>query len=75
MVIPQFGIIIRLLRYRRFYKLELLVVYSITIFIFSCSHFHFLYVLLGVVQSSYQFSPSSSLAFNVVLHAESMNII
>jgi hypothetical protein len=45
MVIPQFGIIIRLLRYCWFYKQKLLVVLSITIFI----------VLLGVVQSSYQY--------------------
>jgi hypothetical protein len=53
MVISQFGMIIRLLRYRMFYKLELLVVLSNTIFIVTCSHFHFLNVLLGVVQSSY----------------------
>jgi hypothetical protein len=55
MVIPQFGMIIRLLRYRWFYKLEVMVVYSITVFIFPCSHFHFLNALLGVAQSSYQY--------------------
>jgi hypothetical protein len=71
MVIPQFGMIIRLLRYHWFYKLESLVVFSITVFIVPCSHFHFLNALLGVVQSSYQYSPSSLLAFHVVHHVES----
>jgi hypothetical protein len=55
MVIPQFGTIIRLLRYRWFYKLELLVVYSITVFFVPCSHFQILGVLLDVVHSSYQY--------------------
>jgi hypothetical protein len=55
MVIPQFGMIIRLLRYRWFHKLKLLVVLSNTVFIVPCSYFHFLIVLLGVVQSSYQY--------------------
>jgi hypothetical protein len=66
MVIPQFGMIIRLLRYCWFYKLELLVVLSIIVFIVPCSYFHFLNALLGVVQSLYQYSPSSSLAFHIV---------
>jgi hypothetical protein len=41
MVIPQYRMIIRLLWYRWFYKLELLVVLSITVFIVPSSQFHF----------------------------------
>jgi hypothetical protein len=74
MVIPQFGMIIRLLRYRWFYKLELLVVYSITVFIVPCSHFHFLNASLVLCSLHFSISPSSSLAFNVVLHVGSRKI-
>jgi hypothetical protein len=74
MGIPQFGMIIRLSQHHLFYKLELLVVLSITIFMDSCSHFHFLNVLWGVVQSSYLYFSNSSSAFNVVLHVGSWRI-
>jgi hypothetical protein len=53
MVIPQFGMIVRLSGYHWFYKLDLLVVYSMIVLIVSCSHFYFLNVLLGVVQFLY----------------------
>jgi hypothetical protein len=73
MVIPQFGMIIRLLRYHWFYKLELLVVYYMTVFVVQCSHFHFLNVLLVLCSLHISISPISSLAFNVGLHVESRN--
>jgi hypothetical protein len=73
MVRPQFGMIIRLFQYRWFYKLELLVVlvYTITVFIAPCSHFHFLNVSLVLCRLHISISPSSSLAFQVVHHVES----
>jgi hypothetical protein len=55
MVIHHFGMINEVSLNCWFYELDLLVVLSINVFIAPCSHFHFLKVLLGVVQSSYQY--------------------
>jgi hypothetical protein len=75
MVIAQFGMIMRLLRYRWFYKQELLVVLSITVFIIPCSHVHFLNVSLVLCSLHIFISLSSSLAFHVVHHVGSRNTI
>jgi hypothetical protein len=75
MVIPQFGMIIRLLRYRWFYKLKLLVVLFSTVFVVPCSHFQFLYVSFVLCSLHASILPSSSLVFQVLYHAESMNIV
>ena len=75
MVIPQFGMINALSRYRWSDKLELMVVYSISILgasSFSSTSLMYLWVLCSLHLS---LSPSSSLVFHATLLAESKNSI